>query len=57
MRRSIKWSIQEVLNVMPSEKLQNYAFKNNGNLSFSKVMSEWGLDQNVNSNVEWLMQI
>ncbi|MCB0856318.1 MAG: VCBS repeat-containing protein, partial [Bacteroidetes bacterium] len=45
-----KMSIQEVLNVMPSEKLQNYAFKNNGNLSFSKVMSEWGFDQNINSN-------
>ncbi|MDX1469865.1 MAG: VCBS repeat-containing protein, partial [Flavobacteriaceae bacterium] len=43
-------SIDQILNRMPSEKLQNYAFKNNGDLSFSKEISDWGFDQAVNSN-------
>lgn len=43
-------SIQKVLDRMPSEKLQNYAFKNNGDLAFSKATSIWGFDQTVNSN-------
>ncbi len=43
-------SIQQVLDRMPSEKLQNYAFKNNGDLAFSKATSTWGFEQTVNSN-------
>ncbi len=43
-------SFDQVLNRMPSEKLQNYAFKNNGDLAFSKVATDWGFDQKVNSN-------
>ncbi|MEJ2112964.1 MAG: VCBS repeat-containing protein [Flavobacteriaceae bacterium] len=42
--------IEKVLSKMPSEKLQNYAFKNNKDLTFKKVMQEWGLDMAVNSN-------
>ncbi|MGE5942854.1 MAG: VCBS repeat-containing protein [Flavobacteriales bacterium] len=42
--------IDQLLNVIPSEKLQNYAFKNNGDLSFTKVISEWGFEKAVNSN-------
>ncbi|MBU3821060.1 CRTAC1 family protein [Flavobacteriaceae bacterium XHP0103] len=42
--------INDILNEMPSEKLQNYAFKNNKDLSFKRVMQEWGLDNAVNSN-------
>ncbi|MDT0687840.1 VCBS repeat-containing protein [Autumnicola psychrophila] len=43
-------SIEQILNRMPSEKLQNYAFKNNGNLSFSKENTNWGFTKAVNSN-------
>src|SRR5690606_6221689 len=42
--------IDQLLNVIPSDKLQNYAFKNNGDLSFTKVISEWGFEKAVNSN-------
>ena len=35
---------------MPSSKLSNYAFKNNGDLSFSKVSKDWGFNKKVNSN-------
>src|SRR5690606_30087648 len=42
--------IDDILNKMPSEKLQNYAFKNNKDLSFKKVIEDWGLDEAVNSN-------
>ena len=43
-------TIDEVLNTMPSEKLSNYAFKNNRDLSFKKVAKEWGFNKKVNSN-------
>ncbi|WP_198513518.1 ASPIC/UnbV domain-containing protein, partial [Confluentibacter lentus] len=29
---------------------QNYAFRNDGDLSFTKVISEWGFEREVNSN-------
>lgn len=35
---------------MPSTKLQNYAFKNEGNLLFTKKMNEWGLVEKTFSN-------
>ncbi len=37
--------INKALELVPSEKLSNYMFKNNGDLTFSKRMTEWGLDQ------------
>lgn len=37
--------INEALDLTPSVKLQNYIFKNNGNLTFSKKMDEWGLTE------------
>ncbi|MBU3821835.1 VCBS repeat-containing protein [Flavobacteriaceae bacterium XHP0103] len=43
-------SIIEVLDVIPSNKLENYAFRNNGDLTFSKVINEWGFGDAVNSN-------
>ncbi len=43
-------SIHQVLDKMPSEKLQNYVFKNNADLSFTNKITDWGFDQAVNSN-------
>ena len=37
-------------NKMPSLRLQNYIFKNNGDLTFSNKINEWGFNQTVNSN-------
>ena len=34
--------LESSLNI-PSEKIDNYAFKNNGNLTFSKANDDWGL--------------
>ena len=42
--------LEDVLNMIPSERLPNYAFKNNGDLTFSKKIEEWGLGLKVNSN-------
>jgi len=42
--------LEEALKIVPSQKLSNYAFKNNGNLGFSKIAEEWGLDQPTFSN-------
>jgi len=35
--------LQEGLNMHPSVPLNNYAYKNNGDLTFSKVNEEWGV--------------
>lgn len=43
-------TVLDVVNMMPSEKLSNYCYKNNGDLSFSNTTKDWGLDQKVNSN-------
>ncbi len=42
--------LDKVLAVLPSQPLQNYAFKNRGDLEFKKVMTDWGLDQKSFSN-------
>ncbi len=42
--------INEALALVPSEKLQNFVFKNNGDLTFSKKTADWGLDQKSFSN-------
>ena len=43
------FTVDDILSTMPSEKLMNYAYKNNGDLTFTKVMKAWGLDRKVNS--------
>lgn len=43
-------SLQSVLDMMPSEKLNNYIYKNNGDLTFQKVIAEWGLEDPNFSN-------
>ncbi|MBM1105211.1 VCBS repeat-containing protein [Aurantibacter crassamenti] len=42
--------LEDALKIVPSQKLSNYAFKNNGNLKFSKITEEWGLNQKTFSN-------
>lgn len=37
--------LQAILDLMPSEKLMNYAFRNKGQFEFEKTMTEWGLEQ------------
>ena len=36
-------TLQAVLDMMPAEKLNNYIYKNNGDLTFTKKIEEWGL--------------
>lgn len=42
--------IDKTLDLVPSEKLMNYVYKNRGGLSFTKEMDSWGLDQKSFSN-------
>ncbi len=37
--------LDQALKIVPSQKLANYAYKNNGDLTFTKTAREWGLDQ------------
>ena len=39
-----------ILKTLPFEPVVNYMFRNNGDLTFSKVMKEWGMDQKSYSN-------
>lgn len=54
MRQNImnrkKVSLEEAIAMMPSDKLQNYAFRNNGDLTFTNVSDHWGITQKINSN-------
>jgi len=38
------------LEELPSEKLSNYVFKNNGDLTFSKKTDDWGFEEKTFSN-------
>jgi len=42
--------MQKALDISPSVKLLNYAYKNNRDLTFSKVTEEWGFEQKLFSN-------
>ena len=39
-----------LLNSLPFEKITNYMFRNNGDLTFSKVMEDWGMERKSYSN-------
>lgn len=41
--RTGKFDYKQFLDKMPSEPIPNYAFKNNGGLSFKNMAKEWGL--------------
>lgn len=43
-------AIMQLLEKMPSSVIQNYAYKNNKDLTFQKVNTEWGLQQKSLSN-------
>ncbi|MCF7569534.1 VCBS repeat-containing protein [Sabulilitoribacter arenilitoris] len=45
-----KPSFKEITDLQPSTKIQNYAFKNEGNLNFSKNPENWGLKEKTQSN-------
>jgi hypothetical protein len=40
----IKMTLDEALNLLPSEKLSNYMYKNNGDLTFTNTSKNWGID-------------
>ncbi|NJB37174.1 VCBS repeat-containing protein [Croceivirga sp. JEA036] len=42
--------LDTILNMIPSQPLKNYAFKNKGDFSFDKVAADWGLDHKSFSN-------
>lgn len=47
------WSVldfNEVMELYPSEKLENYMYKNTGGIRFEKVNKEWGFEQGTFSN-------
>ncbi|MDX1461544.1 MAG: VCBS repeat-containing protein [Marinirhabdus sp.] len=48
--RGESMTLQAVIEMMPSEKLDNYVFKNNGDLTFTKVIEDWGLNDPTFSN-------
>lgn len=50
MDNNVHMTVLDVVNMMPSEKLANYSFKNNGDLTFTNTTESWGLDRKVNSN-------
>jgi hypothetical protein len=45
-----KNSYKKLIDLMPSNALPNYAYHNNGDLTFSNKAAEWGLDQPGFSN-------
>jgi hypothetical protein len=40
----------EIISIMPSTKLANYSYKNNGDLTFKNTSIDWGFDFKNNSN-------
>jgi len=45
-----KAEIEKIIEEMPSTKIPNYAFRNNGDLTFSQATDDWGLGQPSFSN-------
>lgn len=40
----------DFLDLIPSVEIENYFFKNNGNLTFNDARANWGIDEKLNSN-------
>jgi len=49
-RRVMRQDLLNMVNQMPSSAVENYFFKNNGNLTFTNTSASWGIDQPSNSN-------
>lgn len=43
-------NFEAALELVPTTKIENYFYKNEGNLKFSKVTEDWGMDMPINSN-------
>lgn len=41
--RGEEMTLEAVLDMIPSQPLDNYMYKNNGDMTFSKVIKEWGM--------------
>jgi hypothetical protein len=50
MAEGTAMTLEDVLAEFPSEKTNNYIYKNNGDLTFSKKIEEWGLNDPSFSN-------
>jgi hypothetical protein len=48
--QGVSMTIQQVLDMMPYQKLDNYIYKNNGDLTFEKKIKDWGLEDPGFSN-------
>jgi hypothetical protein len=48
--QKIKMSLDEAMDLIPSEKLNNYIYKNNGDFTFEKSIKKWGLEDPSFSN-------
>lgn len=48
--QKIEMTIMEVIDMIPSFKITNYSFKNNGDLTFTNSTENWGLNQKINAN-------
>jgi hypothetical protein len=46
----IKANLLDLIHAMPASNVNNYIYKNNGNLSFTNKAMEWGLNTPSNSN-------
>lgn len=42
--------IMQLVQMAPTDKIENYAFKNNGDLTFAKFNAEWGFERPTLSN-------
>jgi enediyne biosynthesis protein E4 len=42
--------VKRLIDSIPSNRISNYAFRNNGNLSFTNMANKWGLDKPSFSN-------
>lgn len=50
IQKKVPMTVQQIIDMTPAEKLSNYIFKNNGDLTFEKKAKEWGVNQKVNTN-------
>ncbi len=50
IRARKKVSLEQAVDMMPSNKLNNYIFKNKKDLTFENTINKWGFDAEINSN-------